>query len=169
MEGSVMKFVAKGARIGAAAFLCTGCFTYRASELPSVAEGAEVRVQLTRQGFAALPDIPTQSGLRLSGKLVARSDDQLRMRVPVAMEGRTTTVAQELVIPVLDIARFETRTLSRARTGLAVAGGVGIAIAFYLGFEKGNPFSGGKPDDPEIEGPGFTTGGRILRFSIPLR
>jgi hypothetical protein len=162
-----MKFIAKGARIGAAAFLCTGCFTYRASDLPSLAEGAEVRVQLTRQGFAALPDIPTQSGLRLSGTLVSRSEDQLRMRVPVASEGRTTTVAQELVIAVHDIDRFESRTLSRSRTALAVAGGLGIAIAFYIGFEKGNPFSGGKPDDPEIEGPGIT--GRVLRFSIPLR
>src|SRR4029079_19160151 len=94
--GGHLMFLAKCARIGAAAFLCTGCFTYRAAELPSLAQGSEVRVRLTRQGYANLPDVPTQSGLRLSGTLVSRTDDELRMRVPVAMEGRTTTVAQEL-------------------------------------------------------------------------
>ena len=91
------------------------------------------------------------------------------MRVPVAMEGRTTTLAQELVIPVQNIDRYESRTLSRLRTGLAVAGGTGIAVAFYIGFEKGNPFSNGDKDDPEIEGPGIRTGRRVVRFSIPIR
>jgi hypothetical protein len=162
-------FLAKCARIGAAAFLCTGCFTYRAAELPSLAQGSEVRVRLTRQGYANLPDVPTQSGLRLSGTLVSRTDDELRMRVPVAMEGRTTTVAQELVIPVQSIDGFESRTLSRARTGLAVASALGIAIGFYIGFEKGNPFSGENPKDPEIEGTGLRMSRKALRFSIPVR
>jgi hypothetical protein len=166
-----MKSVAEGVWIGAVVVSCTGCFTYRATELHDLAEGAAVRVELTRQGLAALTDLPMQSSLRVSGKLVSSTDDLLRVRVPVAVEHGSPTLAQEFVIPARDVVQFESRELSRVRTGVAVASGIGVVVALYLGFEKGNPFSDDKPEDPEVEGPGFRASPRRsqVRFSIPIR
>lgn len=131
--------------------------------------GEHVRVHLSRQGFAALPESTNLSRPRLAGTLVSREGDQLRLRVPTATDGFTTTLAEELVIPARDVVRFETRELSRIRTGIVVAGSVASAIALYLTFEKGNPFSPDEAEEPEEEGP-FRSGLRsMLRFAIPVR
>jgi hypothetical protein len=130
----------------------SGCFRYRAAQLTSIPEGGQVRVSLTRQGFAALSEIPLESGPRLSGTLVSKSDAELRLRVPV--DRFNDTAAQEFVIPANSIVSFETRELSRGRTAIAVTGGLATAIALYLTFEKGNPFSRENSEDPENEEPG---------------
>jgi hypothetical protein len=153
---------------GVAALLVTGCFTYRPAELSTLPEGGQVRVQLTRQGFAALPEMRTQSGPRLSGTLVSRNDDQLRLRVAIADE-LNKSLGQEFVIPAHDVVQFETRELSRTRTALASVGGIAAAAALYLTFEKGNPFSRDDPEPPEEEEPFRNRFLRVLRFSIPVR
>ena len=95
--------------IVAFAVLCSGCFSYIPTELGTLQEGRQVRVQMTRQGFAALPEIPHQSGPRLAGTLVSRSDDQLRLLVTVAVDGQNKSLGQQLVIPASDVVRYERR------------------------------------------------------------
>lgn len=164
-----MKLAArKGVQIGAAVLLFSGCFSYIPTELGTLQEGGQVRVQMTRQGFAALPEIPNQSGPRLAGTLVSRNDDQLRLLVPITVEGLNKTLGQQLVIQASDVVQFERRELSRTRTVIAIAGGLVTATALYLTFEKGKPFTRDEAKEPEEEG--FRAGsGRILLFRIPVR
>ncbi len=165
-----MRFALQVVWTGAAIALSSGCFSYKAAELGSVHQGTEVRVQLTREGFAALSDLPMESGPRLTGTLVSSDASQLRVRVPLAAERLTTTVAQEFEIPAGAIVQLERRELNRTRTAIVVGGAVATVVGFYLGFEKGNPFKGDDPKEPETEGPGVRTVlRRVIGFSIPVR
>ena len=132
--------------------LLSGCFSYKAAEPASLPQGGQVRVHLTRQGFAALPETTDLSRPRISGTLVSRDNDHVRVRVPLAFAAPGADAARDYVVPARDILVVEVRELSRMRTGLAVASGIAAAAAFYIAFEKGNPFSNDNAKPPEEEG-----------------
>jgi hypothetical protein len=160
----------KSVGIGTAVVCLSGCFSYRIAEPATVPEGADVRVHMTRLGFATLPEIPNESGPSLAGTLVRRTDDQILLRVPVATPpgGLGGTIGQEVVIPTRDVVRFERREFNASRTGLTAAGGLLTAVVLYLSFEKGNPPNPDEPEPPEEEG--FTGRlARIVLFSIRIR
>jgi hypothetical protein len=154
-------------QLGIAVLLQSGCFTYMPAELRTLPEGGQVRVHLTRQGVAALPEVIDQNGPRLAGTLVWRNDDQLLLRVPDAANNLNRPLAQQVVITATDIVRFESRKLNATRTALVVGGGLAIAAALYAGFETGKPANPEKPEEPEVEGMvvGFR---RIQLFSLQV-
>ena len=148
--------------------LLSGCFSYRGAELASLPQGRQVRVHLTREGFAALPQTTDLSRPRISGTLLSRDNDQMRVRVPDVFATSGTNATLEYVVPTRDIVAVEVRELSRTRTGLAVAAGIATAAAFYLAFEKGNPFSNDNSKPPEEEG-GFRSAQRRTLISISVK
>ena len=129
--------------------LLSGCFTYRAAEIGTLQQGGQVRVHLTRQGFAALPQTTDLSRPRIAGTLLSIDNDHVRVSAPDAFAISGTNATLEYVVPMRDIVVVEVRVLSRTRTSLAVAGGIATATAFYLAFEKGNPFSNDNSKPPE--------------------
>jgi hypothetical protein len=142
-------------QIGATILLISGCFSYIPTELTSVPQGQEVRLHLTRQGLAALPEIPNQAGLTLTGKLVESGEDRLRVRVPIAIQQDaivTRTLGQELVIPANAIVQVERRTFNRGRSALVLLGGAVVAAVAYASFRDSGPESPdlpGEPGEPE--------------------
>src|SRR5687767_427701 len=80
----------------------SGCFRYVPAELGALPAGQDVRLELTRVGFAQLPEIPNATGPDLSGKLTRQDANRLFVSVPVnvRMGGIVTqTVQQEVSIP----------------------------------------------------------------------
>lgn len=150
-----------------AALLSSGCFTYVPAELETLAPEGEARLELTRVGFAQLPEIPNHPGPDLAGTVVRRDGAQLLFRVPVTIRSNgmvTGTVDQDVTIPAADILRIERRHFSRRRTAVVILGGIGAAIGVSQAFGSGGPPSGedpGKPIDEEA-------GSRALVASIPL-
>ena len=163
---------ARTAPLVGSALLCAGCFAYVPAELASVPPGDEVRVELTRVGFARLPEIPNNSGPDLSGVLVGNGGDRLLLRVPVAIRRDgllTNTVEQEVAIPTADIVRVERREFSRRRTAVAAAGALASLAGLWAAFGDEGPPSGEQPDEPEDgEAGGLALIAALLRFSIPL-
>lgn len=129
-----------------------GCFNYLPVEPRAVPEGRQVRVEMTRLGFAALPEIPGQLGPSLAGRITGHNDEQLLLRVPVGVMLHGSDVGRELEIPTRDVVRIEVRELSRVRTGLLIGGGLAAGLALYLSFDKGTPMNPRDGEDQEIEG-----------------
>lgn len=164
----------RAVRLGAIAFLLSpaGCFSYMPVELETVPQGRHVRVEMTRLGFAALPEIPRQSGPSLAGKIAGRNGEQLLLSVPIAVLRDGSEVGREVVIPTPDILRVEIRELSRIRTGIAIASGFAAGLLLYMSLEKGRPGAEEQEEEQEIEGnlgdPGGTPWRSVL-FSIRVR
>jgi hypothetical protein len=134
----------------------SGCFSYVPADMGTVPEGNDVRLYLTRQGVAGLPEIPTQSGPRLTGTLVRKDNDQILLRVPVAVQQdglMTRTLGQDVRIPASDIVQLERRSFNRARTGFAVAGGAVAVVGLIAAFVKSQP-QNVDPRPGDEEGPG---------------
>jgi hypothetical protein len=158
--------VGNSMQIGAAVLLFSGCFSYIPAELGTLPDGAQVRVQLTRQGVATLPEVLDQSGPRVAGTIVWRNDEQLLLRVPTATNILNTTLGQQVVIPTHDIVRFEARRFNRTRTAIVIGGGLTLAAALYAGLETGRPAQPQDPEEPEVEGMAL---GVIRLFSLRVR
>jgi hypothetical protein len=143
-------------QIGGTVLLISGCFSYIPTELASVPEGQEVRLHLTRQGLADLPDILNQAGLTLTGKLLESGDDRLLVRVPIAVQQDalvTRTLGQDLVIPARSIVQIERRALDRGRSALVLVGGAVAAAVAFASFRDSGPDGPGIPREPgEPEG-----------------
>lgn len=146
-----------------------GCYSYRPIERAALVPGTDVRVEMTRVGFASLPQIPNQPGPALAGKVVSSQTETMLLRVPVLIrrDGQVAgTVEQDLTIPFEQMLGLERRALDRVRTGIAVLGLVGGVVGLYLGFGSGGPPSGEEPPPPpDEEAPGFA---RIELFSLPV-
>lgn len=133
------------------ALLWSGCFRYVPSDLGAVPPGEEVRLELTRTGFAQLPEIPNRPGPELGGTLVRADASSLTLRVPVAIrrDGLVVgTVEQDVLIPTAEILSLERREFSRRRTGLVGALGAAALVGVLEGFGTGGPPSGEEPDPP---------------------
>lgn len=148
----------------AAMALLAGCFGYVPVEPGTVPEGADVRLHLTRQGVADLPEIPGQEGEVVAGTLLRRSDGQVQLRVPIRVRNQgfpTQEFSQEVGVPARDIVVVEERRLSRARTGLLVAGGLAAVVLAITSFDDGR-----QDQSPQIPPPP-EEGIRIPIFSFP--
>lgn len=156
----------RGIPLLAAALLLSGCFGYRGMEPGVVPVGEEVRVHLTRQGVADLPEIPERSGSVVRGRVTRREGDRLVLRVPVALQQDgllTRELGREVAIEAGQIERLERRELSRGRTALAVAGGLGAAAMLWASLEGGRSEGGDGRPEPPVESV------RIPLFRLPLR
>jgi hypothetical protein len=155
--------------LAAAVALCSACFSYVPGDIGSVAPEGDVRLELTRVGFAQLPEIPFQPGPDLSGRVVRQERNQLWLRVPVAIraDGMVTgTVHQEVVIPAADIVRLERRVFSRRKTGVVALAGVGALVGTIAAFGSGGPPVGQQPEPPIDEEAGSGAAG--LSISLPF-
>jgi len=156
----------RAVRLAAASLLLSGCFHYRPLE-PGVAPvGEEVRVVLTREGAAALPEeVPAFPGSAVRGTVTGREGDRLLLRVPVAVQREgllTRELGRQVEIPAGQIVRLERRELSRGRTALAVAGGVGALVGLWASLDGGRSEGSAGPQEPPVEGV------RIPLLSLPL-
>lgn len=114
--------------------LATGCFKYVPVELATVPDGHDVRMYLTRQGLAALDELPLESGPVVRGKLVAQDNGDITLRVPVATRQtgfHTSSIGQDVRIPTGDIIQVERRELDKVGTGFLLGGAV-AATAFIM-------------------------------------
>jgi hypothetical protein len=155
--------------LAAALVLCSGCFTWVPGDLGTLSPEGDVRLELTRVGFAQLPEIPNVPGPDLSGRVVRQEQNRLWLRVPVAIrsDGMVTgTVAQDLVIPAADIVRVERRVFSRRKTAVVTTAGVGALVGTIFAFGSGGPPSGQEPEKPIDEEAGSRPSG--LSLSLPL-
>ena len=149
--------------IAAAVLLWSGCFSYIPADPSALPVGSQVRVQLTRLGVAALPEVLDQSGPRLAGTLVWTNNDQLMLRVPAVVD---PSLGQQVVIPTQNVVSFETRRFSSTRTALVVGGGITLAALLYAGLESGRPANPQEPEEPEVEG---MRAGFLRILSMPVR
>jgi hypothetical protein len=155
--------------LAAALLLLSGCFSYVPGELGNLSPEGDVRLELTRVGFAQLPEIPFQPGPDLAGRVVRQEQSQLWLRVPVAIraDGMVTgTIHQEVVIPAAEIVRIERRVFSRRRTGVVALAGVGALIGTIAAFGSGGPPVGQEPEKPIDEEAGSGPSG--LSISLPF-
>lgn len=140
--------------------LSAGCYTYVPVELATVPQGERVRVHLTREGVAALPDLGESVERVLDGTVESRSPDQIVVRVPVAARREgflSSTLGQNVAVALGHVDRVETRRLSRSRTGLAVIGTAGAVAAVVFTILDGSimrdpPGPGGGDD---LRGPTY--------------
>jgi hypothetical protein len=159
----------RSAGIGAVVVLCAGCFSYVPAELGTLSPEHEARLELTRIGFAQLPEIPNNAGPELSGTMLRRQAGQLFFRVPVAIraDGMVTgSVEQDVVIPESEILRIEQRVFSMQRTAVVAAGGIGVLIGVAYAFGSGGPPVGQEPEKPIDEEAGSGPSG--LALTLPL-
>jgi hypothetical protein len=165
----MLRRLRRGAGIGAAALLFAGCFSYMPAELETLTPENEARLELTRVGFAQLPELPNNSGPDLSGTIIRRQAGQLFFRVPVAIraDGMVTgTVEQDVVIPEVDILKIEQRVFSKQRTAVVALGGLGVLAGVIAAFGSGGPPVGQQPDPPIDEEAGSGPSG--LALTLPL-
>jgi hypothetical protein len=160
--------------------VASSCFRYVPAELGALPAGDQVRLELTRVGFAQLPELPNVTGPDLNGTLIRWEPDRLFLRVPVnvRLDGLVTqTVQQELTIPASDIVQMEHRVLSRGRTALSVGGGLVTLGVIFLSFTNGGDDTPELPERPREEEAGVGFGRRTHCFrngcpiglSIPIR
>ena len=151
------------------ALLLAGCFSYVPAELGTVPPGDEVRLELTRVGFAELPEIPNMAGPSLNGLLMGTEGDRISLRVPVAvhMDGFVTQVVeQNVAVPANQIVRVERRLFNRKKTMVTVGGGLAGLAGIFLGFKAGGNDAPDIPQkDPEEEA---GVGRSLIGFSIPI-
>jgi hypothetical protein len=141
-------------------------------ELGALPPGEEVRIELTRVGFAQLPELPNQAGPDLDGTIVRRDQSRLFLRVPVnvRLDGIVTqTVQQELAIPTTDIVLMERRVLSRTRTGLSIGSGLATLGVIFLSFRDSGDENPELPERRPEEEAGVGFGRPSARISIPIR
>ena len=158
-------------RLRAVAFVLplSGCFSYMPVEPQTVPQGGYVRVEMTRLGFAALPEIPGQPGPRLAGRMTGQNDEQLLLHVPVAVLPDGSEIGRDFEIPTRDVVRVEIRELSPIRTGILIATGLAAGLVGYLGLNKGSPTTAEEVEEQETEGdPGGSLWTAKL-FSIRVR
>jgi hypothetical protein len=144
--------------ITASVLFLTGCFSYVAAPIETVPAGTDIRVYLTRQALADLPEPLEQDGPVLEGTLVRREDERVFIRVPIAVrqEGfHASTVGQDVSLSAGEIVQLERRRLDRAGTALLVGGTAASAAAviFLIMDAFGEP---GRTDPP------------VEEFRIPL-
>ena len=172
-ERMVRRHVRKWFLLVGALYL-SGCYSYVPTELGELPVGKPVRVQLSRQAFADLPQISDRQGARLEGTLVRRSDADLTVHVPLSLGSE---FGQELTLPRNGIIQSDVKVLNRTKSALLVAGGVLFLASAVVGTNTGKPIVGNpnEYEPPPSTEDGFRAGGarvspiaRILSFSIPL-
>ena len=130
---------------------CSSCYAYVPSDLAAIRPAQEIRLEVSRVGFAKLPQMPEQPGPDIAGTVVRADPEQVILRVPVHVrsDGMVTgTIQQDVIIPSSDIVDVTRREFSRKRTALVTAGGLGILAGLFTAFGHGGAPSGDVPDKP---------------------
>src|SRR5687767_3474052 len=105
------------ASMSASVMVLTGCYSYVQAPLETVQAGTDVRVYLTREGLADLPEVLEHNGPFLKGTLLRREDERVLVRVPIAARQDgfyTSTVGQDVSVAAGQIVQLERRRLDRA-------------------------------------------------------
>ena len=155
------------------ALYLSGCYSYVPTDLSELPVGRPIRVQLSRQAFADMPQISDRQGTRLEGTLVRRSDAGLTVNVPISIGSE---LGQELTFPAIGIVQSDLRVLSKAKSAAVVASAIALVVTVVAGTRTGKPIVANNSDNPppQNEGYEFRGGARIspiaraLSFSIPL-
>ena len=156
------------------ALYLSGCYAYIPTAVGELPVGKEVRVQLSRQAFADLPQISDRQGARLEGTLVRRNETALTIHVPLSIGSE---YGQELTLPANGIIQSDVKLVSRAKSALVVLGGFAVFAVVLVGSHTGKPIVAGNENPPAPgEGEGAFSGrgarvspiARIVSFSIPL-
>ena len=146
--------------IGAASLFASGCFRYVPVELAAVPDGNDVRMYLTRQGLAALDELPLESGPIVRGKLITQDNGDVTLRVPVATRQtgfHSSMIGQDVRIPTGDIVQVERRQLDKLGTGLLIGGAIGVtALVMTLILDSHSETVVEPPPPEEIRVPLFT-------------
>ena len=107
----------------------TGCYTDRPASVGELAVGGQVAIALTDRGRAAMEPYVGPGVTRLIGTLGSVSDSSITLRVstmefisaaPATWTGEVVTIARDQVASVAQ------RSISRARTGVAIAAAASI-------------------------------------------
>jgi hypothetical protein len=147
-------YVGGVALVVAATLFSSGCFAYRAAEVGAVPAGEDVRLHLTRQGAADLPELPLGAGSTVRGRVLRNEGDRLLLRVPVAVQRdalSTRELGQDYEVAVSQLELVERREFSAFRTGLAAAAGVGGAAVLLHAFSQLRKEEGADPSGPPVE------------------
>lgn len=156
----------RGVLLAGALLLCSGCYQNVPVGVSALVPNRDVKVELTRVGFAKLPELPEHPGPDLSGTVLRVENGELLLRVPVLVrtDGLVTgTIRQDLSIPTADIVDVSQRQFSRKRTALVVGGAAAILAGVFTAFDVGGPPSGQQPNQPPDE----EAGARAL-IAVPL-
>ncbi|HVX41118.1 MAG TPA: hypothetical protein VHB25_16240 [Gemmatimonadaceae bacterium] len=145
---------AVGLVLGAVMLVNVGCYTYQPLIDTRPQPGQDVSLELSDQGRAALGGRLGPGVLRVEGTLQGIQNDRYTLSVSrvTTIEGGTANWGGEHVdIPVNDVSRAGTRTLSRGRTALLV----GVAIVGVGVFAATRSLLGGgfMPDNGGDKGP----------------
>jgi hypothetical protein len=135
-----------------------GCFTYRATSVPALEPGEEVRVTLSEQGSrVVLPG--ALEARRVEGRFTESTTDTLTISVWIGAAYRGTpfeSTYQRVDLSRLEVLAVENRQLSKTRTGLLVAGVAAIIVTMIdqLGIYPifSGDGTGGLPTPPEPDG-----------------
>lgn len=112
----------------------SGCFTYVPVGNQPVPAGQEIRITLSRQAMAALPEEVAAPGTVLQGVYTGQEGGELRIRVPVWSRDRLVgpELRQEARIPLNEVQELAIRRLDTPRTLLVTAGSVAAATGLVL-------------------------------------
>lgn len=113
-----------------------GCYSYRATELPQLTPGEQVRVELGAEGQrTTVPGTAFMLGRpRLEGRFSRLTEDSVIVAVWIgeAYAGTPFEASfQDVMLPRAEVFRVEHRQLDRVRTGLVAAGAVAV-IAYLI-------------------------------------
>jgi hypothetical protein len=154
-----------------AAVALSGCMSYIPMQPGELPVGEPVRIVLSRQAFADLPQISDRQGQRLEGTLVRRTDDQLVVHVPMYIGA---TLGQDLAIPQNGIVSSDLRVMSKGKTALVALGTFGVLAAAVIGSASGKEIVMNNPSEPDPGNEGFSGRGimsslaRVFTFSIAV-
>ena len=149
----------------APALLLCGCFSYVQVPLDTIPVGEDVRVYVSRQGLAELPESTEHNGPILMGKVLREENERVVISVPVARREEgffVSQIGQEVGVRRREIVQLEMRKLNRTNTALFVAGtGLATAAVVYLIIDAAAR--------PENQPPPGQEEFRIPLFAIPVR
>lgn len=127
----------------AGSLLLGGCFAYVPVELTEVHPDDRVRARLVGSPERLSEDYGV-AGPVVSGRVLARTPDSLRVRIPLASlpaAGAVTPgLAQDVTLPGAVIQQLERRVLQRGRTaGLALGTAALLGYILYTAFDRSDP------------------------------
>jgi hypothetical protein len=141
-----------------------GCFRYLPAQLETAPRDRDVRVHLSRVALARVPEEFPTGGTFLTGRIVGLEADSVVLRVPVTRAAGygMAELRQDVHLPRGEIIEVERREMSPARTGLAIAGAAGAAVALVILIIDASGSTDADPGEPPDQL-------RLPVLSIPLR
>lgn len=154
-----MRRWAKPIALVASTLLAPACYRYVPAELAGLPDGQDVRMYLTRQGIAAIDELPLESGPLVRGRFVNQDNGDVILRIPVAVRQtgfHTSSIGQDVRIPTSEIIQVERRRFDSVGTGLLIGGSaIATALVMKLILDSRNDTTGEPPLIEELRVPLF--------------